>query len=58
MADIGAALMFPVVVIFCGVLDYAMWPPFEALAGRWAMGWMFLLIIAEIALLAKFLASL
>jgi uncharacterized protein YbdZ (MbtH family) len=53
MADVGEALMIPIIVLVYGVLDYAVWPVFEALAGGWAIGWMALIVVAELGFLAR-----
>jgi hypothetical protein len=57
MADVGEALMIPIIVVIYGVLDYAMWPVFEALSGSWAIGWMAVIIFAEMGFLARLVAG-
>ena len=57
MADAGDALMIPIIVLVYGVLDYAVWPVFEALSGSWAIGWMAIIVLAEMGFLARLVAG-
>jgi hypothetical protein len=53
MSAVGEAIMIPLVVIIMAIMDYAAWNVFVAVAGTYAILYMALLIILEIASLAK-----
>ena len=57
MGDTGEALMIPIIVLIYMVLDYAMWPVFEALEGSWAIGRMAIIILVKLGLLAKMVSG-
>lgn len=57
MAEVGEALMIPIVVLVYAVLDYAIWPVFESLSGPWAVGWMAIIVLAEMGFLVKLVAG-